>query len=79
MHAGLWDYKVQGRVLLPGTAFMEAASAGVQTLLSQQAGLACGVVGVVLVSPCVIGEGSRGQTNLLSEGSGRQLEMQVDA
>ena len=58
---------------------MEAASAGVQTLLSQQAGLACGVVGVVLVSPCVIGEGSRGQASTPSEGAGRQLEMQVDA
>ena len=79
VHAALWDHQVQGRVLLPGTAFMEAASAGARVLLSPPASLACGVVGVVLVAPCVLGEGARGQGDMLSEGSGRRLEMHVGA
>ena len=80
LHAHFWDHAVSGRALFPAAGFLElACGAGRPLLGGATAGLAAGLTGVSIPSPCLLSAPGahvtvlRAEVSLTPEGSGRFL------
>ena len=78
LHAHFWDHAVSGRALFPAAGFLElACGAGRALLGGASAGLAAGLTGVSIPSPCLLSAPGahvavlRAEVSLTPEGLGR--------